>query len=57
MTLRRAGVPAAELEDDSRGPRPTPRPSPADREEVCRHCWWNCHRELDLTLRLRRAHA
>lgn len=50
MTLRRAGVPAAELEQD---PRRAPRPSPADREDVCRRCWWNCHRELDLTLRPR----
>jgi MoaA/NifB/PqqE/SkfB family radical SAM enzyme len=48
MTLRRAGVPAAELDADARR---APRPSPADREEVCRRCWWNCHRELDLTLR------
>ncbi len=57
MTLRRAGVPAAELEVDSRGSRRAPRPSAADREEVCRRCWWNCHRELDLTLRRIPAHA
>ena len=57
MTLRRAGVPAAELDHHSPGPRPTPRPSPADREDVCRRCWWNCHRELDLTLRPRLARA
>jgi MoaA/NifB/PqqE/SkfB family radical SAM enzyme len=57
MTLRRAGVSAAELDPPSPGPRPTPRPSPADREDVCRRCWWNCHRELDLTLRPRLARA
>ncbi len=43
MTLRRGGVPLD---------APTPMaPLPAAlREEVCRKCWWNCHRELDLSL-------
>jgi MoaA/NifB/PqqE/SkfB family radical SAM enzyme len=26
--------------------------SAADRADVCRRCWWNCHRELDLSLDL-----
>jgi len=46
MTLRRSGVALAELGDRA------PRPAPADVEEVCRRCWWNCHRELDLSLRV-----
>ena len=27
---------------------------PKTQEEVCSHCWWNCHRELDLSLGLLR---
>lgn len=42
MTLTRGGSPLA---------AGAPPPLPADlREEVCRRCWWNCHRELDLSL-------
>jgi len=44
MTLERGGVPL----DGDAAPAP---PSARDREEVCRQCWWNCHRELDLSLR------
>ena len=45
MTLSRSGVPLEEALQRR------PSPSPQDREEVCRRCWWNCHRELDLTLK------
>ncbi len=48
MTLGRAGVPWQD-----RGPLSTP-VGAKDREEVCRRCWWNCHRELDLSLGLLR---
>jgi MoaA/NifB/PqqE/SkfB family radical SAM enzyme len=44
MTLERGGVPLD-------GDLPPPLPTARDREEVCRQCWWNCHRELDLSLR------
>ena len=44
MTLSRAGRPLEEAIHQR------PAPSPRDREEVCRRCWWNCHRELDLLL-------
>jgi MoaA/NifB/PqqE/SkfB family radical SAM enzyme len=44
MTLERGGS-----EPDAPGP-PAP-PGPREREEICRACWWNCHRELDLTLK------
>lgn len=43
MTLERGGAPS-----DAPG-LPAP-PGPREREEVCRSCWWNCHRELDLSL-------
>jgi MoaA/NifB/PqqE/SkfB family radical SAM enzyme len=51
MTLERSGVPLREVNG-----RPL-LPSPADLEEVCRRCWWNCHRELDLSLNLLEAPA
>ena len=44
MTLGRAGVPWQRLGTER------PRPSATDRDEVCRRCWWNCHRELDLSV-------
>lgn len=43
MTLERGGVTFDQ-------PGPPPPPTAREREEVCRQCWWNCHRELDLSL-------
>ncbi|MBM4015742.1 MAG: radical SAM protein [Planctomycetes bacterium] len=44
MTLERGGR-------DADAPGPPAPPGPTEREEICRACWWNCHRELDLTLK------
>jgi hypothetical protein len=42
MTLTRGGQPE--------GSTAKPVVKPRDREEVCQRCWWNCHRELDLSV-------
>ena len=43
MTLARGGTPLAQ---SPRGPR---MPGAREQADVCRRCWWNCHRELDLS--------
>lgn len=48
MTLGRSGLPWA-----GRDHAPTSAAvSESDQREVCRRCWWNCHRELDLGIPL-----
>jgi MoaA/NifB/PqqE/SkfB family radical SAM enzyme len=51
MTLERGGVPLSQWNGRPHSP------SPSDVEEVCRRCWWNCHRELDLSLGILQAPA